>query len=370
MKSPQKGFSLVEVMVAMVIGMVSMIVVMQVFFLSESRKRTTTGGADAQANAALAYYMLERDIKMAGWGIDSAAYSGCANVFTYCDGNAVCGGTMGALNDFRFASLRIIDGGAKPDILRAQYFANPNLDTYRFPARTNLTATMPLSSSEMNVASVSGCATGDMALVSAAGNCTLMQVTEVQGPALKMQHTAGTNAPFNPSVNYQKDNNWPAYTRNASVSCFKRPAAGPMFQRVYSINAQGQMQRSDNTVTPAIDEVVAPEIVDLQAEYGIAVAGTQAVTQWVSADASEWIDPSLTNWKRIKAVRIALVARSSTYERPAAGQACTTTTDAMAKKWSDWHTFNTSGYPADWRCYRYKVLESVVPLRNVIWGKL
>jgi type IV pilus assembly protein PilW len=67
------------------------------------------------------------------------------------------------------------------------------------------------------------------------------------------------------------------------------------------------------------------------------------------------------------AVRVALVARSTQYERPEPNQQCATTTDVMAAKWSGWAKFSTAGYPADWKCYRYKVFETIVPLRNVIW---
>jgi len=44
------GFSLVELMIGLVIGMVAIVVMMQVFSVSEGYKRTTTGGDDAQNN--------------------------------------------------------------------------------------------------------------------------------------------------------------------------------------------------------------------------------------------------------------------------------------------------------------------------------
>ena len=49
------GFSLVEIMIGMVIGMLGIIVMMQIFALSEGQKRTTTGGGDAQNNCPLWY---------------------------------------------------------------------------------------------------------------------------------------------------------------------------------------------------------------------------------------------------------------------------------------------------------------------------
>lgn len=370
MRSSQKGFSLVEIMVALVIGMISMIVIMQVFYVSEGRKRTTTGGADAQANGAIAFYMVERDTKMAGWGIDSAVYSDCSTVFNYCDGSDECGGGPG---NVRFASVLVTDGAnGGPDTITAQYFANPTLDTFRFPSSTTIRRAMPQSSSELDVGSVAGCAAGDMVLISdGAANCTLMQVTHVQGEALKIQHNPGTSAPYNPPANYQNANNWPAYGIGAKLSCFKRPSNGPMFQRSYSINTTSRaLQRSDNTVNPvAANEVVTPEIMDLQVQYGTALANTQVVTAWTSATGS-FVTPTLVDWKRIKAVRVALVARSTQYEKPEGSAGCTTTTQAMVNTWSTWATFNTANYPRDWMCYRYKVFETVIPLRNVLWANI
>ena len=57
------GFTLVEVMVAMVIGMIGIIIMMQVFASAEGQKRTTTGTGDAQSNGAMAIYTLQRDIR-------------------------------------------------------------------------------------------------------------------------------------------------------------------------------------------------------------------------------------------------------------------------------------------------------------------
>src|ERR1700741_5444613 len=125
----QKGFTLIEVMVGLLIGMLGTLIVAQAFTNNEARKRATTSNADAQANGAIALYMLERDTKAAGWGMTagSNSYSGCTKVYAYCDKSAACGGVEGALTDVNFAPVLIKDGGSKPDTLTVQYFADPNL---------------------------------------------------------------------------------------------------------------------------------------------------------------------------------------------------------------------------------------------------
>ena len=63
------GFSLVDTMVGMVIALLGMIIIFQVFSVSESIKRTTTSGGDAQLNGAATLFSLERALKEAGYGI-------------------------------------------------------------------------------------------------------------------------------------------------------------------------------------------------------------------------------------------------------------------------------------------------------------
>lgn len=374
MRARHRGFSLVEIMVGLAIGMIAMIVIMQVFDLSEKQKRTTSGGADAQSNGAIALYMIERDTRMAGWGMDSAMYASCNTAYSYCDGSEACGGEAGALG-VDFAPVRIADGGSNPDTITIRLFADPNLDTFKYPASTAISKSMPQPSSELDVVSVAGCVKGGMVLVSQAGNCTLMQITHIQGKPAKLQHAPGSSGIYNPPANFQNANGWPGYTAGAALSCFPASSNGPLLQKVYAIDtASRQLQRTDNTVTPAVtNEPVTAEIFDLQAQYGIAPVNSQTVDEWVDATGATWANPALADWKRIKAVRIALVARSAQYEKPArAGDACTTTTDEMAAKWASWadDVFSTDDYPSDWRCYRYKTFETVIPLRNVIWGNL
>ncbi|WP_411850554.1 PilW family protein [Stenotrophomonas sp. LGBM10] len=66
------GISLIEVMVAMVIGLVLMLGVIQVFTASREASQLAQGTARAQENARFALEFLQRDIRMAG-------HFGCVN---------------------------------------------------------------------------------------------------------------------------------------------------------------------------------------------------------------------------------------------------------------------------------------------------
>src|ERR1700674_454667 len=65
----QRGLGIVELMVGMVIGLIGVIVIFQVFAVSEGYKRTTTSGGDAQQNGTYAIYALERQLRVAGSGL-------------------------------------------------------------------------------------------------------------------------------------------------------------------------------------------------------------------------------------------------------------------------------------------------------------
>src|SRR5713101_5014312 len=70
------GFSLVEILVGMVIGLLGIIIITQIFALAEGQKRTTTSGADAQTNGNIALFTIERDARQAGFGMTLAGL-GC-----------------------------------------------------------------------------------------------------------------------------------------------------------------------------------------------------------------------------------------------------------------------------------------------------
>ncbi|WP_140718804.1 PilW family protein [Pseudomonas sp. Hp2] len=68
----QAGLSLIEMMIAMVIGLVLMLGVIQVFSASREASRLAEGGSRSQENARFALDFLQRDIRMAG-------HFGCVN---------------------------------------------------------------------------------------------------------------------------------------------------------------------------------------------------------------------------------------------------------------------------------------------------
>ena len=75
----QRGFSLVEIMVGVAIGLVGLLVIFKTVAIWDSHTRSATSGGDAQVAGTLAMFNIERDIKLAGMGFGTApaAEMGC-----------------------------------------------------------------------------------------------------------------------------------------------------------------------------------------------------------------------------------------------------------------------------------------------------
>jgi type IV pilus assembly protein PilW len=118
------------------------------------------------------------------------------------------------------------------------------------------------------------------------------------------------------------------------------------------------------------------DIVNIQAQYGIStIASSNQVNQWVDATGI-WAAPTVANRNRIKAVHIAVVARNGLLEKDVVTLPCTTNQGTINNGPCAWDDTNLDAAPAidlsndpNWQNYRYRVFETIVPLRNMIWSK-
>ena len=79
MKSRQAGLSLVEIMVASVIGMIGILIITQAYISSDNFNRATIGEGGAQTNGLIALYSIERDVRVSGYGIADSTSLGCGD---------------------------------------------------------------------------------------------------------------------------------------------------------------------------------------------------------------------------------------------------------------------------------------------------
>lgn len=344
----QAGFTLVEVLVGLVIGMLATLVIMQVFATFEGQKRTTTGSADAQTNGSIALFTLQRDLQMAGFGL---------SVFDTQNPPLKCDPTVtvdhdgnGATAQIDMFPISIVDGGGASDTVRVRY-ATDNASAKNGVAVKIVGLTAPVAGVDNNL----GCNDGDVVLISSGKDCVMTRVNDadltVDTTHITLQSAAGVSA-------------------GASLACM-----GKWNQFTYSV-VNNQLQRNDATTTTPTP--IVSEIVDMQAQYGISdTADSNKITHWVDATGGTWAAPSVVNRNRIKAVHIAVVARNGLLEKEDVTVACTTakgTANNGPCAWDDADLpdaapkIDLSG-DANWKRYRYRVYETIIPLRNMIWSK-
>ncbi|MCX7896392.1 MAG: PilW family protein [Rhodocyclaceae bacterium] len=355
MKRRESGVTLVELMVALLIGLVAALVIQQVMALFEGVKRTSSAGADAQVNGAIALMTLERDIRQAGFGLFANNRLLCPlGVNIYYSGATISNGG-------NVLPVRIIDGGDGADAIELVYAS-----TSFGAVPTIVVKNMPTPSSIVTADNPGGLREGQVFIVAgkdADKVCTLMQMSQdpqLTGNGWNLQHNSGAGFLYNPPNPSQAFATAPAYTIGDIVINL-----GSFVSRRYQI--VNQRLQETNPITGANTPLV-DQIVTLQAQYGLANAGSTQVVQWCNARADSacgnWSNPTANDIPRIRAVRIAVVARSTQYEREEVSP-------AALMLWAN----EGAGDPppvfnltADERHYRYKVYSTIVPLRNVIWG--
>ncbi|QJC56443.1 hypothetical protein HC248_01749 [Polaromonas vacuolata] len=369
--SNQNGVSLIETMVGLVLGILVTLVITQVWGLFESQKQRSISSTSAQSSGLLAMTELEQDIRSAGAGLNNSLAFSCANVYSYFqNGNVSVSPIPAYAGALGLIPVQITDGGSganSSDTLIVKRGAD-----FLGSIATTITTTMPSSSSELNVSSTAGFFVDDVvvAVDSSSGVCTVMKLTQVQASASKLQHNPGGTPSNNPSNSFQNTNGWPAYPSGAQL--FK---VGELLSHVYAVNIKNELSLVDYTdALVATTSALAPDIVTIKAQYGVANTGSQNVSAWVKADAaSGWNVLNADKVMRIKAIRLVVVSRSTKKEATNVSFPCTNSTGTVLNAngpcaWSDSEPLINLSGSTDWQQYRYRVYQTIIPIRNIIWA--
>jgi len=333
-RESELGFSLIELLVGLVIGMMVTLVIMQVFSVFEGQKRSTTGTADAQTNGNIALYNIQRDIQIAGFGLPTFDKKNspfkCIPSPTYDDPDTPI------VEDFDMFPITIIDGGSGSDQVTVRY---GDTTTGGISTKIATNPTLPTISVDNNM----GCKLNDVVMIVNGSTCAMTKASAISSPDT-------TKITVAPDVNGKVAN---AAKSGASLSCL-----GNWNSITYGVNNGGLVRNGELRVT---------EVVDIQAQYGVSdAASNNKVTTWVDATGG-WSAGGLVNDRnRIKAVRVAIVARNGLLEKD-------NVTSNPPVAWvgtvgSPAPIIDLTGIP-DWQRYRYRVYETIVPVRNMIWSK-
>ena len=373
-RSAMGGFSLVEILVALLIGLIGIVVMMQVFSLFEGQRRTATSGDDAIGTGSISLYGIQRDLQRAGWGISAPPMIGCT----------ITGLVQGG------ASIPLVPVAINPE-------SSPGVPL--IPGADSFTEVLMISSGNGN-GSVEGeqikaLAGTDASFQAAAtfgvndsvvfafkdrpASCDLSRdtVTAVAAPVVSLT-TGGAGLSFT--------------TKDSLFNLGVAPTV-----RVYRVRNQvlAVCDYVDNNcgATGSVDDPdvwlpVANNIVSLRAQYGrdssAPMDGVPDVwDRTIPVPAAKGGFANYQNgcaWIRAAAVRLVLVARSSQPEKPnEQGKAHVTSTAPVWAGSDELAVSIDSTEAADigltlpspdpswptWQDFRYKVFQTIVPLRNI-----
>ncbi len=271
--TPQAGFTLVEIMVGLVIGMLATIIIMQVLSVFEAQKRTTTGSADAQTNGNIALYDVQRDLQLAGYALFPYGQAGTPDSPLECSTAGMTYGTTGITS---IAPVTIVEGGAQgSDSITIRYgnSLNGGVPTLITAAPTTSITVAP-PAQDVPVTSSQLCKANDIALIINGNKCSITKV-----PASGVPNATTVTI----------ENNTPI-TNGAAVTGASLACLGSWNTVTYAVN-NGNLERNGVPILPGI--------VNLQAQYGISATGVASssanynqIVQWVDASGGTWGAPS------------------------------------------------------------------------------
>lgn len=324
-----RGFSLVELMVGILLAMAAVLVVTQVFRVSEGQRRTTTGGDDAQTTGAIAVSLLQRDLRQAGQGIMSTQ-------LLLCQLDLGGGRSLGSLAPVVINPAGIPAGDANTDVLQIAYgsgWSSPegsliNLQTG--PAQYVVPGSLSYQIGDRVVATPQTRATPCM--------LTLTRVSAPSTPTTVTVATGLAGAANGVLFNLGQAPRLLAYAvRNSRLTL-----CDFMTQDCTSNAAQNWTEVADN-------------VVGLRVQYARDGSSPRDGT----ADGYNTDNTTLNTpatWGCVVGVRLALVARNRQPEKENVA--------ASAPTWAGAASSPLQPPGTDWQRYRYKTFETTVPLRN------
>jgi type IV pilus assembly protein PilW len=347
-------------MIGVVVGLVTTLAITQILLTSEGNKRTTASGSDAQVNGVLAVDTLQDSIQAAGYGFTSLPQViGCPLIANY-NGAAVAGFPA------NLVPVIITDGASgAPDSIR---IISSSKQSFSVPINI-VDPSFHVNDLSFPVNAVNGVALGDLMVAAkdSATNCEVFQATAtpITSPIARADN-AWNSAGF-PDI---------PYPTNSFVINL-----GALSDITYSVSAAGSLQSNklvlSNTYVPSYtgNTDVYTNIVNMQAYYGKATSAGQPITVWDNVTPTTNAD-----WLLLLALQVAVVSRSDQYEKEivttgdlywdvganstiAGTVTCPTSTNKCVKL-----IIPKTANSDTWKHYRYKVFNTVIPLRNMIWN--
>lgn len=273
----QRGLTMVEVMIALALGLILTLGAVQIFVSSKQGYRANEALARIQENGRYALHFIGKDIR-------GAAFWGCAQNVEV--NNVVNGGTS---VNFDGDSVQGGEGGAGvPDSITLR-MANQN-------SGINVTDPMPNTAANLFLTNTTGIQQGDIMVVTDCESADIFMVTTNNVNNSNVQHNSGVEVD-----GIQND------TAEMSKSYGTDAIAFSASERTYRINNNAL----ERVINGAPAEVMVDDIVDMQLTYGVDYDNNEVPDAYLQAnqipDNDSDGDP---DWHQVLSVRLQLLARS------------------------------------------------------------
>lgn len=377
------GFSVVELMVSVVIGLLALMFATKLIVGAEQNKAVSLGGSDSMQNGMLALFTLSGDAGQSGWGLNDDRVNGCNTLMSDANGYALLSTTAGGAAATPLAPIVIQSNGANSDQVSFNFGGSSDA-----AGSLGLNKAYALGDSQLltdaNTTTPYGYQAKDVLLVAhdpAIGNgkCALAEVGTT-GQTI----TLGTGR-------YNATGGLGEAYKDGQTRIFNLGPEKYLAFHTWSVNNGVLMLRSTNLAGAEAQPVsVVDNVVAVKAQYGF---DTRVIVPTYTADAgmvvSQWSGPMIDadndgvvggpgDYQRVAAVRLAVIARSKNPEKPDAATGLCKATTVLPSVFASASPNTTpgnqmtvnvavNGDPIDWKCYHYRVFETIVPMRNLEW---
>jgi type IV pilus assembly protein PilW len=298
-----RGFTLVELMVAMTIGLIILAAVSTLFVSSKQTYTTQDRLARLQENARFAMHFIIKDLRMAG-------YFGCLDEITPDSMSS----TLNSGSDFAYNGQIPLEG---LDSTNNKWYPSgfatlptdikPGTDavTMRFADDDNsiyLDQEMPNTSAVLKVNSIAGLNVNDIIVISDCVSADIMQITQLNSSDPHIVHNAGAPPPGTPGNSTQK------------LSKAYSPSTAPDGTKVMKFVTRTYFIKPGASGSPALfrqdNTAAAVELVDgienLQVLFGKDTDSDGVPNVYLKAGDTGL--ESTADWSTVKSVRFGIIA--------------------------------------------------------------
>lgn len=371
-----RGFSLPELMVAMVIGLVLTLTISTMVARQESVRRGVTSGNDLTSNTAYASYLLDRELRSAGAGFSQAVASnyGCTlhaslNATQLLPATAAFPAPFASIpRDYRLAPVMVFAGaGAGGSDVIAMAAGHSGLSETALPVSPGTAA-----AGQVKLSNTLGMRGGDLVLVSqdALPRCMLQQVSaNFAGGTAEILTFGGSMAADVIAGLALAD----FAIGNTNVSALGNVTGNQPRLQLLGIGANNTLFSYDLLQLTANAQPLAEGIVDMRVLYGVDSAPRDGtVDTWVAPTSAGFTAAALragtvtarNNLQSILSIRIALVLRSDLVDKNDVTPPTLTLFNTLPAALQQTYTVPTST-----KTQRYRTVEFTVPLRNVRYAR-